>query len=64
MRIIIRLLFQDEHGFSALHIAAYNGNTEITRTLLKAGASYTTVSARCNLPHMIAAERGHADVLR
>ncbi len=55
---------KDEHGFSALHIAAYNGNVEVARTLLAAGASCTTVSARCNLPHMIAAERGHADVLR
>lgn len=53
----------NREGATALHDAAYNGNTEVARVLLEAGANVAGV-ARRGTPLHYAAHQGHAEVAR
>lgn len=56
---------QDAHGFSALHMAAYQGNHECVAELLRAGAATDlTVPGSRNDARALAASRGHTAVER
>ncbi|KAB0401480.1 hypothetical protein E2I00_009265, partial [Balaenoptera physalus] len=75
----INVNFQDPDGFSALHHAALNGNTELITLLLeaqaagrkepmklvlKAGSAVNVPSDEGHIPLHLAAQHGHYDVVR
>jgi ankyrin repeat protein len=51
----------DKYGRTVLHIAAINGESEVVRVLLRAGASHATVSKNGHQPLHDACIAGHAE---
>lgn len=51
-------------GYSVLHTAALNGNTEACRALLDRGATTEAFNTLAESPLHVAAEAGHAEVCR
>lgn len=56
------LNIQNEHGFTALHIACYRGHVAVARTLIEAGACADIQTNDESTPLHFAVEEGHADV--
>ncbi len=54
---------QDDEGNTALHIAAYKGNAECVKRLLKVGAKANIKNKFGKTPWMLACLRGHFDVV-
>ncbi|XP_058807209.1 ankyrin repeat domain-containing protein 17-like [Phymastichus coffea] len=54
----------DEHGWTALHVAAKEGHLDIVKTLLAYGATYALVDARGRAPLDLATEPRVGDFLR
>jgi N-acyl-D-amino-acid deacylase len=55
---------QDKMGNSALHVAAFNGNSEVVRLLLARHASVNTANKMGSTPTVNASIRGDANIVR
>lgn len=54
---------RDAHGNSALMLAVANGNLEIVKMLLRAGAEVEVMNSDHRTPLLIAVHAGHEDVV-
>ena len=55
---------QDNHGYSALHFAAWQGRDEIMTTLLESGAEHDTQTRDLNTPLALAANGNHFQAVK
>lgn len=55
---------QNNHGYTALSEASYQGHSRIVRCLLDHGADYKIVTKRNCTPMYLAAIRGHKDIIK
>ena len=50
-----------QNGWTALHVAAWNGHADVLAALVRAGGDVNAASSAGRTPHEIAEEGGHGD---